>query len=187
MPVKVESPAASSVSQPDTPVSMPALTPQPAHAEKPAVPKFDANFLPHYEMGAFHDFDPFAPVQPSNLFDANAQPGGVSGMNMNFGGDPLMSMFMAGSETYGHPWDNSLHNSYSVSQYGSGLVGKTGTSVIKEEAVVAPNQLQLNGFEYGGAEMKTAGAETGTGTPGLGADKWSEWIEAEEWEGGAAF
>jgi hypothetical protein len=164
MPViKSESPPVPSI-EPATPVSLPAMTPQSSHAHPEAAnlePVKNDAYLPQYTLGAFGgDFNPFAPVQPS-LYPNPA---------LDFPTDPLMTMFLAGSEGYGGA---AFDGSYS---------GSLGKLAEKAEGI-APSQLDLGGLEYDpavGEGLKGSVA----GTPGVAKEGWNEWIDGEEWEGG---
>jgi len=140
------------------------MTPQPSHSHpEPAnlEPAKNDSYLPQYTLGAFGgDFNPFAPAQPS--FFPNPA--------LDFPTDPLMSMFLTGSEGYGGA---AFDNSYS---------GSLGKLAEKGEGI-APSQLDLGGLEYDpavGEGLKGSVA----GTPGMGKEGWNEWIDGEEWEGG---
>lgn len=201
MAIKSESPALKSIEQPNTPISMPSLTPQLAHQERAQLPKFESSeslrspeishdqpYLPPYTVQPCgNDINPFATATP--------QGDGLYDPNLDFSNDPLMGMFMAGSEAFGTSFDTTMHNSYSGPP-----LAKLGTNAKPHHdglnstlgGGIAPAQLDagaLRGaFEFApglGESLKAAGAASATETPGMGPDKWNEWIEPAEWDGAA--
>jgi hypothetical protein len=207
MPVEIksESPPLQSIEQPHTPISMKSLTPQPQHQKRPEAPDLDSSessqcgglsydkaYLPQCSMQAENsEFNPFATATPQDdvLYDSN----------LGFSNDPLMGMFMAGSDALNAPlsFDSSLQNSYSGTPAGK-LELDTKTHVGGLDSTVgggiAPAQLESTAMKRGfnampGIPERLKDAMAGTastsasGTPGIPADKWNEWIEPREWEG----
>jgi hypothetical protein len=187
--IKSESPNTKDTSNPpNKPVSMPSMTPQ----QCPSVPKGLAQSeikpseeqpaLPNYSMGAFaNDFPPEypSPSYPNAHF-----------FNPTTFQDPLLDMFLAGSE-FSAPFDNNFNNSFlsaPSSKAQDQYPNFDGLNTILSNTVT-PGDLNLDGtndFEFDAnlyENLKQAnGHGSTTNTPGLNTDKWNEWIDTDQWD-----
>lgn len=201
--VKSESPALQSIEQAQTPISR-SYEPQP-HPKRPGRSNVnstdsslstgvscDKTYVPQVNIqAADSEFNPFTTATPQDdgLFDAS----------LGFPSDPLMGMFMAGNEALNAPQslDSSLDTSYSGTPAKLELGTKTHVGGLDSTVGggIAPAQLDSTAVKRGldaisGVPARLKGAATGTastsatGTPGIPPDKWNEWIEPGEWEGG---
>ncbi|KFY52603.1 hypothetical protein V496_08323 [Pseudogymnoascus sp. VKM F-4515 (FW-2607)] len=206
MPVEIksESPALQSIEQPQTPVSR-SYEPRP-QPKRPGPADFNATdsslstgascdktCMPQVNVqAADSEFNPFATATP--------QDEGIFNANIGFPNDPLMDMFMAGNEALNVPpsYDSSLNTSYSGTPAVKLELG-TKTHVGGLDSTVgggiAPAQLESASVKKGldvisGVPARLKGSAAGTastsatGTLGIAPDKWNEWIESGEWEGG---
>ncbi|KFY18846.1 hypothetical protein V493_08307 [Pseudogymnoascus sp. VKM F-4281 (FW-2241)] len=203
--IKSESPALQSIEQSQTPISR-SYEPRPKFSKRPGPANFnstdssitaglscDKSFMPQVNIQAADgEFNPFATATPQDdgLFDAN----------LGFPNDPMMGMFMAGNEALNapHSFDSSLDTSYSgtpARKLDLGLKTHVGGLDSTVSSGIAPAQLESAAVKKGldvisGVPARLKNPATGTastsatGTPGIAPDKWNEWIDPGEWEGG---
>lgn len=208
MPVEIksESPTLQSIELAQTPISRSYELRQ-QFPKRPVPPAFnstdsslstggvsrDKTYVPQVNVqAADSEFNPFATATPQDnyLFDPN----------LGFPNDPLMGMFMAGNDALNapHSFDSSLDPSYSgtpavkleldTKTHVGGLDSTVGggiapaqldsAAVKKELDVISGVPTRLKGTAAGTASTRA------TGTPGIAPDRWNEWIEPGEWEGG---
>lgn len=202
--IKTESPALQSIEQPQTPVSR-SYEPRP-QPKRPGPADFNATdsslstgascdktCMPQVNVqAADSEFNPFATATP--------QDEGIFNANIGFPNDPLMDMFMAGNEALNVPpsYDSSLNPSYSgtpavklelgTKTHVGGLDSTVGGGIVPAQLESATVKKGLDVISGVPARLKGSAAGTAstsaTGTPGIAPDKWNEWIESGEWEGG---
>ncbi|KFY09260.1 hypothetical protein V492_05552 [Pseudogymnoascus sp. VKM F-4246] len=202
--IKSESPALQSIEQPQAPLSR-SYENRPQCPKRPEPPDYnstdsgisagascDKSFMHQVSIQAADgEFNPFATATPQNdgLFDPS----------LSFQNDPLMGMFIAGNEALSAPppYDSSLDTSYAGTPAGKLELGaKTHIGGLDSTVGggIAPAQLESAAVKKGldaisGVPARLKGAAgtsstSATGTPGIAPDKWNEWIEPGEWEGG---
>ncbi|ELR08257.1 hypothetical protein VC83_04558 [Pseudogymnoascus destructans] len=207
MPVEIksESPALQSIEQPEVKVSR-SFEQQSQLSKRPGPNDFngtdssisagapcDKTYMPQVNIqAADSEFNPFATATPQDdgLFDAN----------LGFPNDPLMGMLMAGNEALNAPdsFDSSLDTSYAGTPARKlDLATKTHVGGLDSTVGggIAPAQLESAAVKRGldvisgvptrlKSDATVTASTSATGTPGIAPDKWNEWIEQEEWEGG---
>ncbi|OBT67485.1 hypothetical protein VE03_03122 [Pseudogymnoascus sp. 23342-1-I1] len=206
MPVEIksESPALQSIEQPQAPVSR-SYEPR-SQPKRPGPADFNATDS-SLSTGASCDktFMPPVHVPPPesefNLFaTATPQDDGLFESNLGFPNDPLMGMFMTGNEVLNAPpsFDSSLNTSYAGTPavkleldsktHAGGLDSTVGGGIAPAQLESAAVKKGLDVISGVPTRLKASAPGTAstsaTGTPGIPPDKWNEWIEPGEWEGG---